>query len=201
MFTGIVEELGRVVAAERTGATTRFTFGADLVMGGTAIGDSIAVNGCCLTVVSRGEDSFSIDAVDETLARTNLGALEPGSIVNLERSTAVGGRLGGHFVLGHIDDVATVVEPAPHLVVELPPRLRGYVVEKGAIAIDGCSLTVAAIEGPNLRIEIIPHTSVASTLGSVRAGARVNVEVDIVAKYVERFVAPSVSDGTVEARS
>ena len=185
MFTGIVEELGRV----RSRDGHRFTFEAQLVLEDAKIGDSIAVNGCCLTVVETGEGWWSADAVDETLSRTNLDMLQPGHRVNLERPVRVSDRLGGHLVQGHVDAVGEVVEPAPNLRVRMPRDLAKYVVEKGSITVDGCSLTVVDALDDGFTVAIIPHTAEVTTLGGRKPGDRVNLEVDLVAKYVERLVA------------
>lgn len=193
MFTGIVEELGTFVAATRTGATTRLEFAANLVTSDLSVGDSVAVNGCCLTVTEHGATGFLVDAVDETLSRTNLGGLERDEPVNLERAVSLSDRLGGHLVQGHVDAVGTVRAPVPHLVIEMPPDLGPYLVEKGSICVDGCSLTLVAVEPDSIRIEIIPHTSEVTTLGFRRSGDLVNLEVDIVAKYVERLVRGGVA--------
>jgi riboflavin synthase len=184
MFTGIVEELGRVRG--RDGG--RFTFEATTVLEDAKIGDSIAVNGCCLTVVETGDGWWSADAVDETLSRTNLGDLQPGDPVNFERPVRAADRLGGHIVQGHVDAVGTIVEPAPNLRVTIPADLSRYIVEKGSITVDGCSLTVVEANAEDFTIAIIPHTAVVTTLGARHPGDRVNLEVDLVAKYVERLL-------------
>jgi riboflavin synthase len=182
MFTGLIEELGSLAA--RDGA--RFTFAADMVTADARIGDSIAVNGCCLTVVAVGKGTWSADVVDESLARTNLGALQPGDPVNLERPLRIGDRLGGHVVQGHVDGVGEVVAPAADLVIRA--RDTRYLVEKGSVAVDGVSLTVAGVDGDKFRVAVIPHTAAVTTLGRVRPGDRVNLEFDILAKYVERLL-------------
>ena len=184
MFTGIVEELGAV----RTRDGGRFTFEAKVVLEDAAIGDSIAVNGCCLTVVEMGDGWWAADAVEETLSRTNLGDLEAGDPVNLERPVRAADRLGGHIVQGHVDAVGEVVSPAPDLRVRFPVQLARYVVEKGSITIDGCSLTVVEAGDDELSVAVIPHTAEVTTLGRRQPGDRVNVEVDLVAKYVERLL-------------
>jgi riboflavin synthase len=184
MFTGIVEELGHL----RTRDGQRFEFEAQLVIEDAKIGDSIAVNGCCLTVVEVGEDWWAADAVDETLLRTNLGDLRPGDPVNFERPVRAADRLGGHIVQGHVDAVGEVVEPAPNLRITLPEDLSRYVVEKGSITVDGCSLTVVEANAGDFTIAVIPHTAEVTTLGHRRPGDRVNLEVDLVAKYVERLL-------------
>jgi len=186
VFTGIVEERGRL--AGRDGARFTFSCSPDF-LDGARVGDSIAHNGACLTVVSILAGAYEVDVVDETLARTNLGDLAPGGTVNLERPVRLQDRLGGHLVLGHVDGVGTVVSPAPELVVALDPGLTRYVVEKGSITVDGCSLTVVAVEADRFRTAVIPHTAEATTLGSVRPGDRVNLEVDIMAKHAEKLLA------------
>ena len=188
MFTGIVEELGQFLSAARGGATTRLRFGAKVVTSAMALGGSVAVNGCCLTVVESDSCSFAADALDETLARTNLGRLEPGEGVNLERPVALGDRLGGHLVQGHVDATGTIAEAAPHLAIEVPAGLGPYLVEKGSLAVDGCSLTLVAVAPGLVRTEVIPHTARSTTLGQKRPGQLVNLEVDVVAKYVERLL-------------
>ncbi len=182
MFTGIVEELGRL--SSRDGS--RFTFAADLVTVDAETGGSIAVNGCCLTVVDMGAGWWGADVVDETLSRTNLGDLRPGDAVNLERPVRLNDRLGGHLVQGHVDAVGEVVAAAPELAVRAPHTR--YIVEKGSVAVDGVSLTVVAVDGDGFTVAVIPHTAAATTLGLRRPGERVNLEFDLVAKYVERLL-------------
>ena len=184
MFTGIVEELGHVVARE--GSTLRI--GASLVLEDAKQGDSIAVNGCCLTVVAQGEDWWEADVTAETDARTNLGRLQPGDPVNLERPVRVQDRLGGHLVQGHVDAVGEIVRPAPDLHVRMPSELARYVVEKGSITVDGVSLTVVDAGADGFTVAVIPHTSEVTTLGRKTAGDQVNLEVDVMAKYVERLL-------------
>ena len=184
MFTGLIEEQGRL--AGRDGH--RFTFEAAIVLDGTQLGDSIAVNGCCLTVVEIGVSYWSADVVDETLSRTNLGDLIPGDAVNLERPLRFDGRLGGHLVQGHVDTVGTVVEAAPTLHVRSPSTR--YVVEKGSISVDGVSLTVVDLTGDGFTVAVIPHTAEVTTLGRRKPGDRVNLEFDLIAKYVAKFVDP-----------
>lgn len=185
MFTGIVEELGTVDV--RTRATLRIRAGQVLTDAG--IGDSIAVNGCCLTVASRGEDWWEADVSDETWSRTNLGSLEPGSPVNLERAVRLEDRLGGHVVQGHVDAVGVVVDPVPALRVRAPESLHRYLVEKGSVTVDGVSLTIVDVLDDGFTVAIIPHTAAVTTLGSRRAGDPVNLEVDIMAKHVEKLIA------------
>lgn len=184
MFTGIVEELGWL--RDRDG--NRFTFDATIVLEDSKIGDSIAVNGCCLTVVELTTETWSADVVDESLSRTNLGDLHVGDPVNFERPVRASDRLGGHIVQGHVDAVGEVIEPAPNLRVSLPRDLARYIVEKGSITVDGCSLTVVDALDDAFSVAIIPHTTEVTTLGSRRPGDRVNLEVDLVAKYVERLL-------------
>ncbi len=182
MFTGLIEELGTL--ASRDGS--RLTFAAEVVTAGAQVGDSIAVNGCCLTVVDVGPGRWSADVVDETLSRTNLGQLQPGEPVNLERPLRLGDRLGGHVVQGHVDGVGEVLAPAPGLVVRTPDTR--YLAEKGSVAVDGVSLTVVEVEGDRFGVAVVPHTAALTTLGKREAGDRVNLEFDILAKYVERLL-------------
>lgn len=194
MFTGIVEERGRVRSVTRHGAGARIEIEASTVLEDLKTGDSVAVNGCCLTVVETGEGTWSADVVPETLARTNLAALRAGDEVNLERSLPVGGRFGGHVVQGHVDGTGTVVartgfeDGSSTLRVSAPAELMGYVVEKGSIAVDGVSLTVASVGGSEFSVAVVPHTARVTTLGHKPVGATVNLEVDILAKYVERIL-------------
>ena len=184
MFTGIVEELGTVVS--RQGAKLRI--GATAVLDDVKVGDSTAVNGCCLTVVAFGDDWWEADVSDETYARTNLGALSPGDRVNLERPVRLADRLGGHLVQGHVDAVGEIVEPVPELQVRIPPDLLRYVVEKGSIAVDGVSLTVVKPLDDGFTVAVIPHTAEVTTLGHKGTGDSVNLEVDVMAKYAERLI-------------
>ena len=183
MFTGIVEEMGRL--RSRDGG--RFTFDATAVLDDLRTGDSVAHNGCCLTVVEIGDGWYGVDVVDETLSRTNLGALAAGDPVNLERAATPATRLGGHIVHGHVDAVGEVVQPAPDLVVRMPSDLLRYVVSKGPIAVDGCSLTVVDVGDDRFSVAIVPHTASATILGQKGPGATVNLEVDVMAKYVEKL--------------
>ena len=184
MFTGIVEELGKVRAREGG----RFTFEARTVVEDAKVGDSIAVNGCCLTVVDVGDGWWQADAVEETLARTNLADLRPGAPVNLERPVRLADRLGGHLVQGHVDAVGEIVVRAPELRVRAPSEVLRYVVPKGSITVDGCSLTVVDLLDDGFTVAVIPHTAEVTTLGVKGPGAKVNLEVDLVAKYVERLI-------------
>jgi riboflavin synthase len=183
VFTGLIEELGSLAARD----AARFTFAARAVTADANVGDSIAVNGCCLTVVELGPDRWSADVVEETLARTTLGDLRPGDPVNLERPLRLVDRLGGHVVQGHVDGLGEVVAPAPRLTVRTPDTR--YLVEKGSVAVDGVSLTVVAVHDDRFEVAVIPHTAAVTTLGHRRAGDRVNLEFDILAKYVERLLA------------
>ena len=186
MFTGIVEELGTVVSREGP----RLRIAASTVLEDVTLGASIAVNGCCLTVVGwdAGEGWWEADVVDESYARTSLGALAPGHRVNLERPVRLADRLGGHLVQGHVDGVGEIVTPAPDLRVRCDRDLLRYVVEKGSITIDGISLTVVEPLDDGFTVAVIPHTIEVTTLGHKGAGDRVNLEVDVTAKYVERLL-------------
>ncbi|MDB6152337.1 MAG: riboflavin synthase, alpha subunit [Chthoniobacteraceae bacterium] len=193
MFTGLIEECGQLTALTHTTQGARLIVRATLVSQGVQIGDSIAVNGCCLTVCAYEGESLEFDLLRETLERTNLGALSPGGPVNLERALAVGGRLGGHFVQGHIDGTSTVLSFEPvgadhRLEVALPSESARYVAFKGSIAIDGISLTVAEVCESSFVVWLIPHTLAATNLHSRRPGAVVNLEFDLLAKYVERLI-------------
>lgn len=193
MFTGIVEEMGRVlVAANRQERDNFITIGCATVLEGTCLGDSIAINGVCLTVTELSDTRFTVGLSPETLRRTNLGLLRVGDPVNLERSLAFGGRLGGHYVQGHVDGVGEIVAIQPdaeskYVTIRPPAQLMPYIVEKGYIAVDGVSLTVAGIDATTFSIALIAYTQDAVIMGRQDAGARVNLEVDIIAKYVERL--------------
>lgn len=189
MFTGIVEELGRVESFEGT----RLRIGATLVLDGVVLGDSIAVSGCCLTVVAMGANWWEADVSQETLDRTSLRGISIGSAVNLERAVRMSDRLGGHLVQGHVDGVGEVVDPVPDLRVRIPSDLMRYVVEKGSITVDGVSLTVVKPLADGFTVAIIPHTAAVTTLGAKRSGDPVNIEVDVMAKYVERLMAPHLA--------
>ncbi|GAA2282651.1 riboflavin synthase subunit alpha [Streptomyces ruber] len=194
MFTGIVEELGEVTAVENLGDSSRFRLRGPVVTKGARHGDSIAVNGVCLTVVEHAGDEFTADVMAETLHRSALGALTVGSRVNLERPTAVGARLGGHIVQGHVDGTGEILarEPSEHweiVRISLPADLARYVVEKGSITVDGISLTVVDAGPDHFTVSLIPTTLALTTLGNKQRGDLVNLEVDIIAKYVERLLA------------
>jgi riboflavin synthase len=222
VFTGIVEELGEVVALERLGDAARLTVRGPRVTAGTATGDSIAVNGVCLTVTAMSGAAFTADVMGETLSRSGLGELGPGAVVNLERSLRLDGRLGGHLVQGHVDGTGTITgrSPAEHwevVRISMPPGLLRYVVEKGSVAVDGISLTVSAASGGSsqsgdpdqpgepaqpggssqsgepdqpgwIEVSLIPETLERTTLGRKQAGQTVNLEVDMIAKYVEKLL-------------
>jgi riboflavin synthase len=194
MFTGIVEELGSVVALEDQGDAVRLTVHGPLVTSDAGEGDSISVNGCCLTVVSSADGAFVADVMHETLAKTSLGSFEPGTRVNLERAVTPTTRLGGHIVQGHVDGTGTVVSrtPSEHweiVEVSVPAELERYLVAKGSITVDGISLTVVDVDPDSFTVSLIPETLARTTLGFKQPGDIVNLEVDVIAKYVEKMVA------------
>jgi riboflavin synthase len=198
MFTGIVEELGEVVGLDWHGEGAVLAVRGPTVTADAAPGDSIAVSGVCLTVVSVDGDVFTADVMKETFDRTALGSVAVGEPVNLERAATVATRLGGHIVQGHVDGVGTVISVTPgdrwHDVrVGLPAALNKYVVEKGSIAVDGISLTVVSVDAQSFTVSLIPTTLALTTLGRKASGALVNLEVDVIAKYVERLIAGSRS--------
>lgn len=194
MFTGLVEELGAVAALLRKGRKTptlQLTIKGPLVAQDAKIGDSIAINGCCLTVVKKSKGLLTFEAGDETLSRTNLGRLARGSRVNLERSLAVGDRLGGHLVAGHIDAQGTLLKRRDEsdwssMVFGAPPKLMRQMASKGSVAVDGVSLTLVDVEPNWFSVAVIPHTLKHTTLGGLKVGEQVNIETDLLAKYVER---------------
>ncbi len=195
MFTGIVEERGSVVEA----GASRLVVGCRTVAADSDIGASVAVNGVCLTVVARGSGDLSFDLSQETLARSALGRLAPGDPVNLERPVTLSARLGGHLVQGHVDGVGEVTgidrddDGGASLTIRVPEGLLRYAVEKGSITVDGVSLTIAEIAGEGIRVALIPHTLAVTTLGTVVPGDLVNLEVDVIAKYVERLMAKDMA--------
>jgi riboflavin synthase len=194
MFTGIVEELGEIAAIEPLEDAARMSILGKVVTADAGHGDSIAVNGVCLTVVDVRGEVFTADVMKETLDRSSLGALRPGSPVNLERAVRADQRLGGHIVQGHVDGTGVLLsrEPAEHwevVRISLPDALNRYVVEKGSIAVDGVSLTVTEVDETGFSVSLIPETLERTTLGSAGPGRRVNLEVDVFAKYVEKAVA------------
>ena len=198
MFTGIVEELGRVVALEIDGDSARLRVAGAVVTADAQHGSSIAVNGVCLTVIEGGREAaaageFTADVMAETLVKSNLGELVPGDPVNLERPMQLGARLGGHLVQGHVDGVGTILErtPGEHwevVRIALPPDLARYVVDKGSITVDGISLTVVEADADSFTVSLIPTTLELTTLGRKQPGATVNLEVDVIAKYTERLL-------------
>ena len=195
MFTGLVEELGTVRERTQGAAGARLVIGCGVVRHGLAIGDSVAVNGACLTVVDMTDDSFAVDCVEETLRRTSVGDRQAGDAVNLERAMRLGDRLGGHIVQGHVDGTGTVrgirrEGDGVLMSVACPDEVLRYVVEKGSVTVDGVSLTVASREPDGFTIALIPHTLAATTLGADALGRRVNLEADVLAKYVEALVRP-----------
>ncbi len=198
MFTGIIEEIGSVASVEPSGngAGARIKIRAQKILQGTKVGDSIAVNGVCLTATSLGADFFTADVMAETLRRSNLGVLMPGSPVNLECAMAADGRFGGHIVSGHIDGTGTIAETeregnAVWVYVNASDSVLNLIVEKGSIAIDGISLTVAKLEAARFAVSVIPHTGKETTLLSKKIGDKVNLENDIVGKYVQRLLGRS----------
>ena len=201
MFTGIIEELGSVRAIDRREGGARLEIAASTVLADARAGDSIAVNGCCLTVVDRGDGWWAADAVIETLERTALGSLERDDPVNLERPLRLSDHLGGHLVQGHVDAVGHVAARTPladgstRFTFSAPPDVLRYVVEKGSVAIDGISLTVAALGDDSFDVAVIPHTLGVTTLGRKDPGAAVNLEADLIAKYVERLLVPTSREG------
>ena len=216
MFTGIIEELGTVETIEDQGDAVRLTVRGPLVTGDAGLGDSIAVNGCCLTVAQNDGESFTSDVMRETLFKTSLGALVPGAQVNLERAVSANARLGGHIVQGHVDGTGSVVrrEPSEHwevVEVSLPAALSRYLVDKGSITVDGVSLTVVSTssttrdsstsrEGSthSSTVSLIPETLARTTLGTRQRGDLVNLEVDVIAKYVERLLAPHTATNSLD---
>jgi riboflavin synthase len=198
MFTGIIAELGTVAATEPVNGGARLVVDASTTLEGLTIGDSVAVNGVCLTVVSRTAEDFTVQVVDESLSRSSLGSLEEGSPVNLERPLAADGRFDGHIVQGHVDGVGEVTSvddegDASRMRIMIPPHISRYIVEKGSITVDGTSLTVTAVSEPGeskpwFEIVLIPHTLAVTVFGSAEVGTLVNLEVDVIAKYVERML-------------
>lgn len=193
MFTGLIEEIGRVTRLERRGEFQRLEVGAELILTDLRLGDSVNIDGACQTVVDLSPYSFAVESIEETLKRTTLGDLQIGDRVNLERALRANDRMGGHMVLGHVDGVGRITAIAPGqesrvLTVELPPGLERYVASKGSIAVDGISLTVVEAGDRHFTVAVIPHTFEQTTLPERRVGSRVNLEVDVVARYLERLL-------------
>ena len=196
MFTGLIEEVGTLRAVRRGAHSAVLSIGAETVLSGLKTGDSVAVNGVCLTVTAQDSGGFTADVMHETLDRSALAGLGPGSRVNLERAMAANGRFGGHIVAGHVDGVGTIAaiekdDNAIWFTITAPAQVLRYVVEKGSIAIDGISLTVARVETDRFAVSVIPHTAAVTLLGQRRTGDRVNLESDLVGKYVERLLRPA----------
>ncbi len=200
MFTGIIEELGVVERIEDQGDAVRLTVRGPLVTSDAALGDSISVNGCCLTVADRDDETFTADVMRETLDRTSLGILEPGGQVNLERAVTATTRLGGHIVQGHVDGTGALVTrtPSQHwelVEVTVPEGLARYLVEKGSVTVDGISLTVVSAGQDTFTVSLIPETLARTTLGHKQPGDPVNIEVDVISKYVERLLTHAAPPG------
>ncbi|MFC4786130.1 riboflavin synthase [Nocardioides sp. MAHUQ-72] len=205
MFTGIVEELGTVEAVEDQGDAIRLTIRAATVLEDAGLGDSIAVNGCCLTVASRTADTWTADVMQETLDKTSLYGVSPGDRVNLERAVTADKRLGGHIVQGHVDGVGTIVgrTPSEHwevVEIALPPGLAHHLVDKGSITVDGVSLTVVSAGEASFTVSLIPETLARTTLGFRQSGDRVNLETDVIAKHVEKLVTSGYLERFLAAR-
>lgn len=199
MFTGIIEEIGKIKAVRHAGRSVVLEIEARKVLEDTRVGDSIATNGVCLTVTAMGNDFFSADVMPETMSRSNLGKLKPGERVNLERALCLNSRLGGHLVAGHIDGTGRITdkvqdEIAIWLTVSAAPELLRYIIEKGSITIDGVSLTIAAVGDSSFKVSIIPHTQEETTLTTKRIGEVVNLENDMIAKYVEKLMGKDKAD-------
>lgn len=195
MFTGIIEETGPIRTITRGQRSAILSVGASEILSDLKVGDSVAVNGVCLTATTVDGGGFTADVMSETLNRSTLGGLSAGDVVNLERAMPADGRFGGHIVSGHIDGVGIVKsirrdDNAVWYAVEIPDALRRYIVEKGSIAIDGISLTVASVDGRGFSVSVIPHTLSVTALGARRVGSGVNLETDIIAKYVESLLRP-----------
>ncbi|NLA11753.1 MAG: riboflavin synthase [Firmicutes bacterium] len=195
MFTGLVEEIGRLQARESFRGGAKLVISAGALLEGAVVGDSIAVNGVCLTVTELAAGSFSAVVMPETLRKSNLGALTPGAELNLERALPLGGRLGGHLVSGHIDATGTLVRRYPEgnaviMHFRMPAELNRYLIAKGSIAVDGVSLTIAALNPEGFSVSVIPHSAAQTTLGRMKIGDTVNLEVDLIGKYVEKLLEP-----------
>lgn len=198
MFTGIVEEVGTVREVKRGAKSLEVSIEGEIIFDDLKIGDSVSTNGVCLTVTTIRDSQFTADIMYETMRRSSLDGLRPGSKVNLERAMAANGRFGGHMVSGHIDGVGTIVEKRPldiatYYTISVSQELTKYMIEKGSIALDGMSLTIVEVGGDRVTVSIIPHTMSATTLGSKQPGDKVNVEVDMVGKYIEKLMDRSPS--------
>ena len=195
MFTGIVRERGRIAAVEGDGVARRLDVDAPATAAQLAVGDSVSIGGCCLTATAVSNGRFSVTAVPESLSRTTLASLAPGDEVNLETPTRAGEPLGGHYVQGHVDGTGTVVSVEPEeegarVRIETAPELLRYCVEKGSVAVDGVSLTITALRDGDFEVALVPHTLAETTFGALSAGDEVNLEVDVLAKYVEKLIHP-----------
>jgi riboflavin synthase len=204
MFTGIIEEVGRVDAIKVNGEKRRVTISCQSVLEGLNTGDSVAVSGVCLTAVGIEGNSFSADLARETWLRTSFSRIQEGALVNLERPLRAGGRFDGHIVQGHVDGTGTLVSLSPirnandyELTIRVPSELTRYIVAKGSLTIEGISLTVAGIDGVDVRVAIIPHTAEMTNLKSLHSGDPVNLEVDVIAKYVEKMMGGRTAQGTI----
>ena len=203
MFTGIIEEVGRVKALSKGPKSLRLTVQAHTVLEDTNLGDSIATNGVCLTVTDQSKDTFSVDVMYETLNRSTLKALSMGSVVNLERALTLHTRLGGHMMSGHVDGVGTIKkiekeDIATKMTIHVPKDLTKYMIEKGSIGVDGISLTLVHVHEDRFVISLIPHTSMQTTLWQKRVGDEVNIEVDLIGKYVEKLLGTKKSSNLTE---
>jgi riboflavin synthase len=204
MFTGIIEEVGKVEAINVASEKRRLTIGSSTLLPEIKIGDSVSVSGVCLTAVAVGKNSFAADLARETWVRTSFSRLRPGALVNLELPVRTNGRFDGHIVQGHVDGTGTVISLAPIpdgndyvLTINIPSELTRYIVAKGSLSIEGISLTVAAIEGTQVRVAIIPHTAEVTNLKSLAPGDPVNLEVDVIAKYVERLIRDQKAESSI----
>ena len=204
MFTGIIEEVGRVVAIKSEGAKRRLTVSCDSLLPELKVGDSVSVSGVCLTAIDISDDNFSADLAQETWLRTSFSRLKSGALVNLELPMRANGRFDGHVVQGHVDGTGTVAsfEPVANgndysLVIDVPSELTRYIVPKGSLSIEGISLTVAAIDGTQARIAIIPHTADVTNLRTLQKNDPLNLEVDVIAKYVEKMIGPQKPSGSI----
>ncbi len=202
MFTGIVEEVGRVKQLRKTPLTMELTIGCRHVLEGTRLGDSIAVNGACLTVTEIGSDCFTADAMPETMKRTNLGKLNVSDSVNLERAVAAGQRMGGHFVQGHVDGIGTILSVSPYenavlFRIEAGSSLTHYMIEKGSVAVNGISLTIVEVGATQFTVSLIPHTIKNTQLRDAKQGDDVNIEVDMIGKYLNKWLEGKSGSGAV----